>query len=87
MSSLPMVRVIWNDAQDDAQVWSRLDELGDDPCIVTTVGSLLSTVRQGHVSVALSWHPDEDGEPVVGSVLHIPSAMVLTLEHLGILPA
>ena len=85
--SLPMVRVIWNDAQDDAQVWSRLDELGDSPCIVTTVGSLLDTVRANHVSVALSWHPDDDGEPVVGNVLHIPGSMVLSLEHLTARPA
>lgn len=84
---LPMVRVVWTDAQDDAPVWSRLDELGDSPCVVTTVGSLLGNVRPNHVSVALSWHPDDDGEPVVGSVLHIPSAMVVTLEHLVTVPA
>lgn len=79
---LPMVRIRWNDAQDDAPDWCRIEDLVTTACIVTTIGTLLPTVRPNHVSVALSSYPDEE-DLWIGQVLHIPQAMVVSMEHLG----
>lgn len=82
----PMVRVRWTDAQGDAHGWTPLDELDTAPCIVTTVGHLLPG-RDGHVTVALSWHHDGDQGLVVDSALHIPEGMVVCMENLSARPA
>lgn len=85
MNPPPMVRVVWNDAQSDADDWTPLEHLDGQPCIVTTVGHLLAG-RPGHVSVGLSWYLADD-EMMVGNVLHIPEAMVLAMDSLISRPA
>lgn len=86
MTEPPMIRVRWTDAQGDAHGWTPIAELDDEPCIVTTVGHLVPG-RTGHVTVALSWHPDEADQIVVDSVVHIPEGMVVSLENLVSRPA
>jgi hypothetical protein len=76
----PLVRVLWNDAQSDAEEWTHVDCLDGAPCIVSTVGHLV-TGRKGHVSIAQSWYSDAD-EVMVGSVLHVPEQMVISVDNL-----
>jgi hypothetical protein len=73
--------VYWFDAHDDATAaWVSLEELEPEPYRVATVGILLpAETKKGHVSVARSI-----GDGVVDSVIHIPSAMVESVEILGI---
>jgi hypothetical protein len=77
-----MVRVRWIDAQSDAFGWTPSDELDRTPCVVTSVGHLIAGSRPGHVTVALSWHPDGEDGLVIDSALHIPEGMVQSLESL-----
>lgn len=79
-NELPMVRVLWTDAQGDAHGWTPISQLDNAPCVVTTVGHLVPG-RENHVTVALSYHHDND-EMVIDSALHIPLGMVLSTEHL-----
>jgi hypothetical protein len=82
---MPMIRVCWTDAQGDAHGWTPLDELDTQPCIVTTVGHQIPG-RADHITVALSYHYN-DGDLVVDSVVHIPSAMCLSVQTLAAVPA
>jgi hypothetical protein len=68
-----LVLVEWIDAQSDAETWLHRDELSDEPRLIRSVGYLLDEPIAGHTSVAASWDKSAD---VVGSVIHIPAAMV-----------
>lgn len=85
MTPPPMVRVVWTDAQGDAHGWTPVEDLDDTPCVVTSVGHLL-TGRKGHVTLALSFHWDED-DVIVDSALHIPEGMVISMDTLTARPA
>jgi hypothetical protein len=68
-----LVLVEWIDAQSDAETWLHLDELNSEPRMIRSVGYLLESPIEGHMSVAASW---DEFSRHVGSVMHIPDAMV-----------
>lgn len=73
------VRVTWADSHSvEADGWLMVDNLDDGPCVVRTVGWLLTGAKAGHVSVALS----EDENGMVRDVFHIPVGMVVELAAL-----
>lgn len=73
------VLIYWRDAHADASSWTSIEDMDDQPYVVETVGFLLDTVKPDHVSIAQSAGAD-DG--VIDHVLHIPSAMVVTIVNL-----
>ncbi len=78
-STSKMVRVWWRDAHAATQTWSPVEEIDPEPCIVVSVGFVLSDVKPDHVVLAQSFI-DDQGE--VDHVLAIPSAMVVRVESL-----
>ena len=68
---IAMVR--WVDAHSDGgDTWTYVEDLDPDPCIVVSVGIMLSTaVKPGHISLA---HSIAHG--AVDYVIHIPEKMV-----------
>lgn len=78
-----MVRVLWVDCQSDAWGWTPVADLEREPCVVTTVGTLIEPApRPGHVTVALSWHGGNGREVVCDSVVHIPERCIVLIENL-----
>ena len=76
-----LVLVIWHDAHSiDNDEWHDLDELEDDPCIVKSVGWLLSRPNARHVCLGQSL--TDDG--AVDNVLFIPRRMVRKIIRLQI---
>jgi len=75
-----MVLLVWHDAHAvNEGDWMEADEIGDDPCIVETVGWLLPEKKKDHVVVAQS--VTDDG--ALDGVLAVPVGMVKKLVVLG----
>lgn len=74
-----LVRVTWHDAHAATDTWTSIDGIGEELCVVETVGYLLHEVKPGHVCIAQSLI-DIQGE--VNGVLAISSAMVKRIESL-----
>ena len=72
------VLVIWHDAHSIADGWCEVADIDDEPCVVETLGWLLSDKKSGHVVVAQSITSD-DG---LDSVLCIPVGMVQSVQVL-----
>jgi hypothetical protein len=75
---MKIVRVTWHDAFADVSGWCSVLEIDDAPCIVTSVGFLCEDAKPDHVTIAQSWNDHEH----VDSVLHVPVAMVKSLQIL-----
>ena len=75
---LSVVLVEWHDAHAENS-WTELQDIGDDPYVVRTVGWLLPDAKAGHLVVAQSVGAD-DG---LDSVLSIPIGMVARTMILG----
>lgn len=78
-----LVRVTWIDAHAVTDTWTAIDELDDEPCVVTSVGLLLRDAKPGHVVIAQSHIAEQDD---VDGVLAIPSSMVTRMEDLCVHP-
>lgn len=72
------VVVVWHDAHSVGDGWCELSDIGDEPCVVETVGWLLAERKEGHIVVAQSITSD-DG---LDSVLCIPVGMVKSVTAL-----
>ncbi len=78
-----IVRVWWRDAHAATETWTDPAEIDDEPCIVLSVGFLLSEVKPGHLVLAQSQILDHGD---VDHVLAIPTAMVVRIESLHTVP-
>jgi hypothetical protein len=79
-----LVEITWIDAVGDAEEWTLVSELRDEPCIVSTVGHLIQPPPiKGYVSVALSLIDEGEGDPTVGSVIHVPKMMIKVVKSLS----
>ena len=47
-----IVRVVWHDAHSVGSGWQTLDDIGGEPCVVESVGILISKVKADHVVMA-----------------------------------
>lgn len=77
MKPSTIVHIVWHDAHSDSHTWTSIDDIGDEPCVVHTVGYLLVDKKPNHVTVVQSFI-DVD-EPDVDSVLSIPIGMVRSM--------
>lgn len=77
MSDHELVRVTWIDAHTVTETWTPIHDLDDDPCVVVSVGHLLTDAKPGHVVIAQSWIAGNDE---VDSVLAVPTGMVRRIE-------
>lgn len=76
---LPIVLVTWHDAHADAYGWANLTELDLEPCVVHSVGFQLENRKPNHVTILQSIIVDD-----IDSVLHIPTAMVVSIRSLEV---
>lgn len=74
-----LVCVIWHDAHSCGSSWQAVDQIEPDPCVVTTVGILLTDVKDRHIVLAQSATSDGD----VDHVIAIPVAMVVSMQVLS----
>ena len=81
--SYRIVRVWWRDAHAATETWTDPAEIDDEPCIVLSVGFLLTEAKPGHVVLAQSQIVDYGD---VDHVLAIPTAMVVRIESLHTVP-
>lgn len=79
MKTDQLVRITWIDAHAVTDGWTGVDELDDEPCVVTSVGLLLPETKPGHVVLAQSWIEDTDD---LDGVLAIPLGMVRRIDTL-----
>ena len=75
-----IVYVVWHDAHSVGSGWQTTDDIGADPCIVESVGILISKVKAGHVVIAQSRTDDEQ----IDHVLAIPVAMIKSMQVLSL---
>jgi hypothetical protein len=77
----PLVLVTWHDAHTiDNDEWHELVDLTDEPCVVQSVGWLLSKRNARHLILAQSLTDDKG----VDNVLFIPARMVRKVVRLQI---
>lgn len=69
------VIVTWHDAHTEAPTWISLDEIDDEPYVVTTCGYLLPDAKPHHVCIAQSVGADGS----VDAVLCVPVGMVVSV--------
>ena len=74
-----IVHVVWHDAHSVGTGWHNPDTIEDVPCVVHTVGYLMTGAKDGHVVVAQSFTDDGD----VDHVLAIPVGMVKSMTVCG----
>jgi len=67
-----LVHVRWLDAHSVGVGWQAADEIEDAPCVVCSVGFLISAAKSGHVVIAQS--VTDDG--AIDHILAIPVAMI-----------
>ena len=77
----PLVMVTWHDAHTiDNDEWHELTDLKDEPCVVSSIGYLLSRRNARHLILAQSVTDDKG----VDNVLFIPARMVRKVVRLQI---
>lgn len=69
------VEVVWHDAHADTSNWIEIGEIGDDPCVVISVGILLPDTKPNHIVLAQSQNSFDQ----LDCVLAIPVAMVKSM--------
>jgi hypothetical protein len=69
------VEVIWHDAHADTSNWIEIGEIGDDPCVVVSVGILLPDTKPNHIVLAQSQNSFDQ----LDCVLAVPVAMVKSM--------
>ena len=67
-----LVHIRWLDAHSVGAGWQSVDEIDDEPCVVCSVGFLITGAKTGHVVIAQS--VTEDG--AIDHILAIPVAMI-----------
>jgi hypothetical protein len=67
-----LVHVRWLDAHSVGTGWQSVDEIEDVPCVVCSVGYLISGAKTGHVVIAQSVTDDA----MLDHLLAIPVAMI-----------
>lgn len=65
----------WMDAHAATSAWTPIDEIGQDPCIVTSCGYMLSVENGGKPEHITLYQSKTDNDDVDG-VLCVPVAMV-----------
>jgi hypothetical protein len=70
-----VVEVIWHDAHADTTSWIGVDDIGDDPCVVMSVGILLPDTKPNHIVLVQSQNSFDQ----LDCVLSIPVAMVKSM--------
>ena len=77
----PLVMIVWHDAHTiDNDEWHELSDLTDEPCVVCSIGYLLSKRNARHLILAQSVTDDKG----VDNVLFIPNRMVRKVVRLQI---
>jgi hypothetical protein len=77
----PLVMIVWHDAHTiDNDEWHELSDLTDEPCVVSSIGYLLSKRNARHLILAQSVTDDKG----VDNVLFIPNRMVRKVVRLQI---
>jgi hypothetical protein len=72
------VLVVWHDAHSLSNDWCELSDIDNEPCVVETIGWLLSNTKSDHVVVAQSITGDDS----LDSILCIPVGMVQSVQVL-----
>jgi hypothetical protein len=72
------VLVVWHDAHSLGDNWCELSDIDNEPCVVETIGWLLSDKKSDHVVVAQSITADDS----LDSILCIPVGMVQSVQVL-----
>ena len=80
MSDLTYVEIIWHDAHADTTSWIELDDIGNDPGVVVSVGQLLPSAKKDHVVICQSSNTEEQ----LDCVLCVPVGMVKSMRVLGV---
>jgi len=68
-----LVQIIWHDAHSVCETWTTKGEIDVSPCIVSSVGWVLESVKADHVVIAQSRILDDDH---YDHVLAIPTGMI-----------
>ena len=74
-----IVHVVWHDDHSVGSGWQSVDDIGGEPCVVESVGILISKVKADHVVIAQSRTDDE----TIDHVLAIPVAMIRSMQVLS----
>jgi hypothetical protein len=75
----PVVMVTWMDAHAATSTWTPIDDIDQDPCIVTSCGFMLSVEQGGKPDHVTIYQSKTDSDDVDG-VLCVPVAMVKTVK-------
>lgn len=73
------VEIIWHDAHADTTSWIELEDIGNDPCVVISVGHLLPSAKKDHVVICQSYNSEDQ----LDCVLCVPVGMVRSMRVLG----
>ena len=79
MGDLTYVEIIWHDAHADTTSWIEFDDIGNDPCVVISVGQLLPSAKKDHVVICQSSNTEEQ----LDCVLCVPVGMIRSMRVLG----
>jgi hypothetical protein len=69
---ISLVHVRWFDAHSVGTGWQPIDDIIDEPCVVCSVGYLISDAKFGHIVIAQSITDDS----AIDHILAIPVAMI-----------
>lgn len=77
----PLVKAIWNDAQDYARMWvdeEDAEAFGHESCEIISVGFLISKTEK-YITLAADW---DETDKDYGRVTKIPSSMLISIIEL-----
>ena len=74
-----LVQIIWHDAHSVCETWTTKGEIDVAPCIVSSVGWVIESVKADHVVIAQSRILDDDH---YDHVLAIPTGMIKQINRL-----
>ncbi len=71
------VLVKWLDAHDEGETWIHHDEIEKGPCVVTSIGFLISG-KPKHHTLAQSFTEDD----MYNNIIYIPDGMVISVRDI-----
>lgn len=75
-----MVQITWHDAHSvSGDGWLNPHDIGNEPCVVESLGWLIPNAKPNHVVLAQSYNDDE----LLDNVISIPVAMVVATKVLS----
>ena len=76
-----LIQVTWHDAHSVSETWTTKEDLDKEPCIVTSIGYLIASVKANHVVISQSVIVDDNH---VDHVIAIPHGMIKRIDRLKV---